>query len=287
VCPGMTESGLSGSLVVTVIGAGVLHATWNAIAKHLDDGLMVFALIGVASTVGGGIGLAVTGLPYRAAIPFVALSAAIHLAYDLALMSSYRIGAFNQTYPIARGMSPLVVAVGAYFLANEHLSALALCGIATLTVGLISLAFSTGRMTRAEMPAVGAAVLTGLTIAAYTLVDGLGVRRAHDPYAYAALLFLLQGPVFPLVAVFLRPANTWKDLPNIGRGLGAGALSLIAYGTVLWAQTRGPLAEIAALRETSVISAALIGALFMKEPFGARRFAAAVCVAAGIILIAI
>jgi drug/metabolite transporter (DMT)-like permease len=151
---------------------------------------MAFAWIGIASAVTGGVVLLATGLPATEVVPFAVVSAAIHIAYNLALMNSYRLGAFNQTYPIARGTSPLVVAVGAYFLAGEHLSIVALAGIATLAAGLMSLALSAGRLTRGDLPAVGAAVLTGLTIAGYTLVDGLGVRRAGDPWAYTALLFV-------------------------------------------------------------------------------------------------
>jgi drug/metabolite transporter (DMT)-like permease len=279
------HSQISAPVVVIVIGAGALHATWNAIAKYLDDRLAVFALIGVASTLGGGLVLAVTGLPDRAAVGFAVTSAAIHIAYDLALMQSYRLGAFNQVYPIARGTSPLVVAVGAYFLAGEHLGAIPLAGVAVLGAGLASLALSSGRLTRAGLPAVGAAVLTGLTIAGYTIVDGLGVRRSGDPYAYAGLLFFLMGPVFAAIAAWRRPGLSWLTGSGAARGLLAGALSLLAYGIVLWAQTRAPLAEVAAIRETSVVFAALIGMKLFSESFGGRRVAAAMLVAAGILLI--
>jgi drug/metabolite transporter (DMT)-like permease len=272
-------------IVAIVIGAGALHATWNAITKQVDDRLMAFAWIGIASTVCGGLALVLTGLPYRAAIWFAVTSAIIHVGYDLALMNSYRLGAFNQTYPIARGTSPLLVAVGAYFLANEHLSAAALIGVGTLAVGLMSLAFSAGRLSRQDLPAVGAALLTGLTIAAYTIVDGLGVRRAHDPWAYVALLFLLQGPAMTVVAAVRRPASAWRETSTTRRGLLAGVLCVIAYGIVLWAQTRAPLAEVAAIRETSVVFAALIGVTVFGETFGRRRVAAAVVIAAGILLI--
>jgi drug/metabolite transporter (DMT)-like permease len=272
-------------VILIVIGAGALHAVWNAIAKSVADRVVVFALIGVAATLGGGAVLALTGLPYRAAIGFAVVSAAIHIGYDLGLMSSYRLGAFNQVYPIARGTSPLLVAFGAYVLAGEHLGAVPLAGVAILAAGLASLALSSGRLTRSELPAIGAAVLTGVAIAAYTVVDGLGVRRAHDPLAYAGLLFLLQGPVFPVVAAFRRPGLTWLTGRTAAKGLLAGALSLIAYGIVLWAQTRAPLAEVAAIRETSVVFAALIGMKLFTERFGIRRLAAAVLVAAGIVLI--
>jgi len=272
-------------IVLVVIGAGALHAAWNAIAKSMEDRVVVFALIGVAATLGGGAVLALTGLPYRAAIGFAVVSAAIHIGYDLGLMSSYRLGAFNQVYPIARGTSPLLVAFAAYFLAGEHLGVVALAGVAILAAGLASLALSSGRFTASELPAIGAAVLTGVAIAAYTVVDGLGVRRAHDPLAYAGLLFLLQGPVFGVVAAFRRPRLAWLTGPATARCLLAGALSLVAYGIVLWAQTRAPLAEVAAIRETSVVFAALIGMKLFAERFGTRRLAAAVLVAAGIVLI--
>jgi drug/metabolite transporter (DMT)-like permease len=282
-----TQAHLTPLIVVIVIGAGALHATWNAIAKQVDDRLMAFAWIGIASTVLGGLWLVVTGLPYRAAIGFAIASAIIHVGYDLALMNSYRLGAFNQTYPIARGTSPLVVAVGAYFLADEHLSAPALLGVVTLAAGLIGLAFSGGRLSRQDLPAVGAAVLTGLTIAAYTIVDGLGVRRAHDPWAYAALLFLLQGPAMTAAAAFRRPASAWRDARTARRGLLAGVLCVLAYGIVLWAQSRAPLAEVAAIRETSVVFAAFIGVMAFGEVFGRRRIAAAAVIATGIVLISL
>jgi drug/metabolite transporter (DMT)-like permease len=247
---------------------------------------MAFALINVTAMVISGIVLAVTGLPAGRAVPFVILSAVIHVGYELALMNSYRVGAFNQTYPIARGTSPLVVAIGAYFLANERLGALPLTGIVILAAGLMSLALSAGRLARADLPAVGAAVITGLTIAAYTIVDGLGVRRSGDSLAYGGLLFLLQGPPFLLLAAVRRPAAAWRDTALLWRGALAGVLSLVAYGAVLWAQVRAPLAEVAAVREVSVVFAALIGMIFLRESFGVRRVLASALIAAGIILIA-
>jgi drug/metabolite transporter (DMT)-like permease len=281
----MPQPHLTGLIVVIVIGAGAVHAVWNAIVKHLDDRVMVFALMGVTLTLGGGLAVAVAGLPGRAAMLFAVASAGIHIGYDLALMNSYRLGAFNQVYPIARGTSPLVVAAGAYLFADEHLGVLPLAGVAILAFGLMSLAVSAGRLSRPDLPVIGVAVVTGLAIASYTIVDGLGVRAAHDSYSYAGLMFLLQGPVFPVIAVLRRPVSRWRELPTVSRGLLAGALSVAAYGTVLWAQSRAPLAEVAAIRETSVIFAALIGMVFLKERFGTRRVAAAAVIAAGIVLI--
>ncbi|MGO9080503.1 MAG: EamA family transporter [Streptosporangiaceae bacterium] len=282
----MISPRLTPEIVLIVIGAGALHACWNAVAKQAEDRLLAFGFIGVAAALGGGAVLAVTGLPYRAAIPFAIASAAIHVGYDLALLNSYRLGAFNHTYPIARGTSPLLVAAGAYLFAGERLSPAGLAGVTVLAAGLVALALSAGRLTRAALPAAGAAALTGVTIASYTLVDGLGVRQAHDPWAYAGLLFALHGPFVALAAAARRPPRRWLDRSTARSGLLAGVLSLAAYGIVLWAQTRAPLAEVAAIRETSVIFAALIGMVFLREQFGPRRAAAAAVIAAGIILMA-
>jgi drug/metabolite transporter (DMT)-like permease len=269
---------LTPAIVVLVIGAGVLHAAWNAIAKQVSDRIMAFAVMGACQTLGAGLVVALAGLPGRAAVGYAVTSAAIHVGYNLALMNSYRLGAFNQVYPIARGTSPLLVAAGAYLFAGERLGLVPLAGVVILAVGLMSLALSAGHLVRSDLPAVGVAALTGLTIASYTLVDGLGVRASHNPYGYAGLLFLL-------IALIRRPLSQWRDRPLVSRGLVAGVLSLLAYGIVLWAQSRSPLAEVAAVRETSVIFAALIGMVFLKERFGPRRVAAAVVIATGIVLI--
>lgn len=276
---------LTPAIIAAVIAAGAVHACWNAIAKQVTDRLMAFAWIALSAMAVGGVVLALTGLPARQAIPYVITSAIIHIGYNLGLMNSYRLGAFNQTYPIARGTSPLLVAVGAYFLADEHLGAAALIGIVTLAAGLMSLALSGGRLTRRDLPGVAAAVATGLTIAAYTITDGIGVRHAHDPFAYTALLFVLQGPPMLVAALARRPLAAWRDTPTMQPGVVAGLLSTVAYGIVLWAQTRAPLAEVAAIRETSVVFAALIGVAVLGEDFGRRRVVAAVVIATGIVLI--
>jgi drug/metabolite transporter (DMT)-like permease len=263
----------------------VLHATWNAVTKAVQDRLIVLGWIGVAAVLCGGVGLGFAGMPRPAAIWFVLVSAAIHLAYDFALIRSYRLGAFNQMYPIARGTSPLLVAAGAWLLASEQLSAFALSGIAVLAAGLMTLAASGGRFRRDEAGALAAAALTGVTIASYTLVDGLGVRRSGDPAAYAALLFLLEGPVLVAATSLRRQPTDWVRSRVGLKGLVAGLLSVVAYGAIIWAQARAPLAEVSALRETGVISAAAIGAIFFKERFGAQRVVAAIIVALGIALI--
>jgi drug/metabolite transporter (DMT)-like permease len=269
-----------------VLGAGMLHAVWNAIASAVEDKLVAFGLIGVSCTIVAAVALPFTGMPRSTAIVFALVSAALHLAYNFALMQSYRLGDFGHTYPLARGTAPLLVAAGAWVFADEHLDPVQLVGITTVAVGLIAIVFAGGRLRRADVPATAAAVVTGAAIASYTVVDGLGVRHAHNPFGYTALLFLLQGPVMALVAgVCRRHDLAWATARNLKAGLTAGVLSLAAYGIVIWAQTQGPLALVSALRETSVISAAIIANVVFHEPFGRRRLPPAVAVVAGIILI--
>jgi drug/metabolite transporter (DMT)-like permease len=283
-------SGTPASVGLAVTGAvlvaAVLHAVWNALAHAIGDQLVGFALIGAAVAVGGaGIVLA-SPAPSTASWPYLAASAVLHVAYNLMLMRCYRLGEFGQVYPLARGTSPWLVAIGAAVFVGEQLSAIRLVGVVIISVGLGTLVFVGGVPTRAARPAIAAAVLTGVVIASYTTVDGVGVRNAGTVGGYTGWLFLLQGPVLPLAAVVARRGLLWRQArPHLLAGLAGGLLSLAAYALVLWAQTRGALAPIAALRETSVIVGAVIGAVLFGERFGRWRIAATVLVAGGVVLI--
>lgn len=269
-----------------VLLAAVLHAVWNALAHAIHDQLIGFALIGVSVTFGAVVIVLASPAPSRASWPFLIGSAALHVAYNLLLMRSYRLGEFGQVYPLARGTSPWLVAIAAAAFVGEQLSVIRLIGVVVISVGLGTLVFVGGVPTRAARPAIGAAVLTGVAIAAYTTLDGLGVRRSGTVAGYTGWLFLLQGPVLPMAAIVARRGRLWGQLrPHLVAGLAGGLLSLTAYGLVLWAQTRGALAPIAALRETSVIVGAVIGAVVFGERFGPWRVAATVLVAGGVILV--
>ena len=275
-------------MVVLVLCAGVLHATWNAIASAIPDKTVAFALIGVAQAAIAVVVLPIVGVPRSGAVAFAAASAVIHVAYTAALLQSYRLGEFGRTYPLARGTAPLLVGAGAWLIAGEHLTALQIAGTCTIAAALTAIVFAGGRLRRADLPATAAALLTGVTIAAYTVVDGLGVRHAHNPAGYLALLFILETPAVLAIAGYrLRHRLNRRLLRNVPAGIAAGAISVLAYGIVVWAQTRGPLALVSALRETSVISAALIATLLFKEPFARRRLLPSIVVALGIVLIAV
>jgi hypothetical protein len=182
------------AVIAVVLFAGVLHATWNAIASAISDKTVAFALIGAAQALIAVIVLPIVGLPRSAAVAFAAGSAVIHVVYTAALLQSYRLGDFGRTYPLARGTAPLLVGVGAWLLAGERLSPLQVAGTCTIAAALTAIVFAGGRLTRADLPATVVALLTGVTIAAYTVVDGLGVRHAHNPAGYLALLWSHLGP---------------------------------------------------------------------------------------------
>jgi drug/metabolite transporter (DMT)-like permease len=273
------------SIVFAVLFSALLHATWNSLAHAVSDRLVGFALIGVADAVGGGLMVAFAGLPPAGVWPFIITSAALHVAYNLLLLASYQLGEFSQMYPLARGTSPWVVALISVVVLGRELPVSELAGVLAVSAGLIALVFIGGRPGRKDLPALAAAVLTGLAIASYTVVDGLGVM--HAPlFAYTGWMFLLQGPPIAVLAVIRRG----RRLPAAVResavpGLVGGAISIVAYTIVLWAQTSGALAPIAALRETSIVFGALIGAVFLGEKLGARRAMAAAVVLAGVVLI--
>jgi uncharacterized membrane protein len=176
-----------------------------------------------------------------------------------------------------------VVTILAAIFVHEHLALAQISGVVVVSAGLAVLVLAGRRPSRA---AFLAAVGTGLTIAAYTTVDGVGVRLSASPVGYIGWLMLLESLGVPMFALVRRRGVLLKQPRRILlAGLAAGALSVLAYGLVLWAQTRGALAPIAALRETSVIFGAIIATLVFREPFGRTRIAATVLVVAGIVLL--
>jgi len=272
-------------VVAAVLLAAVTHASWNAIAHGIRDQLLAFTLVGGGGALCGLAMATVTPLPAAGAWPFLLASAVLHIVYQVLLMQSFRLGEFGQMYPIARGTAPLVVTVLAAVFVHEVPDGWALAGVALASAGLVGVALwgIRGSGKRPHWPAIIAALATGLAIASYTTVDGLGVRASGTPLGYIAWLMVFEGVVIPGYALATRRRRLLTELrPFALRGLAGGVLSVFAYGLVLWAQTRAPLAPIAALRESSIIVGAAIGAVFFKERFGAPRIAAAGLMVIGI-----
>jgi drug/metabolite transporter (DMT)-like permease len=224
-------------------------------------------------------------LPDLEMIPYIIASTVIHWGYYYLLNMSYRVGDLSLVYPIARGSTPLLVAIPAFLFLGEELSLEGWAGLLLISGGIMILSFrpsSTGRPRLAILLALG----TAITIAAYSLLDGLGVRISDKAFSYIAWLFVAEGLI-----VFYIFSTRMERLRALSRkqiliGLSGGVLSALAYALALYAKTLAPLGMVSALRETSVIFAALIGLFWFGEGPARPRLIAAVIVSTGIIMLA-
>ncbi|MDJ0341386.1 EamA family transporter [Streptomyces sp. H10-C2] len=244
-------------LTAAVLTAAVAHASWNAIAHGIKDQWLAFTLMGIGGAVIGAGLACFAPVPASGAWPYLIASALLHIVYQWLLMQSFRLGDFGQVYPIARGIAPLLVTVLAAVFVGEQPDAWQSAGIVVASAGLAGVALWGMRGKRGQGKhwlAVAAAVATGASIAVYTVVDGVGVRASGSSVGYVGWLLLLMGFAIPSYVLATRRGELLEQLrPLAVRGLFGAVLSVFAYGLVLWAQTRGDLAPIAALRETSLM----------------------------------
>ena len=268
-------------VVAAVVFAGALHATWNTLVKIGTDRTATLVLVMVGAGVAWLPVVALAPLPNAASWPYLVASVIIHLFYAAALLAAYRHGDLSQVYPIARGSAPALVAAGAWLLTGEALSGPEAVGIAVVSLGILSLGWRRSGPAADRTGAVFA-LLTGGTIAAYIVADGMGVRLSGAPLSYMAWLFVIEGALLAAIGFGLRRGQLRETLrANWARGFCGGAIASVSYGIAIWAMSVGPMAHVTALRETSVLIAALIGTRLLGEPFGLRRVIAAGAVAAG------
>lgn len=263
-----------------------MHATWNAIVKSAGDRALTLAAVAAMHAIGGLLLIAVSDPPGTASWSMIAVSTIVHYAYYILLFQAYRLGDLSQVYPISRGLAPALVAFGAYMVIGETLSPLGWAGLAAICAGIGILALQRGAAD-ADPRAIGIATLLGLTIAAYSVADGLGVRWSGSPTGYMGWLFLLEAPVVLAVLgprVVRRHHIDWKVFAF---GLIGGFLSVTAYGMVLYAKTIAHIGAVSAVRESSVIIAALIGVVFFGERPWRGRIVAAAVVVCGVVLLAV
>jgi drug/metabolite transporter (DMT)-like permease len=270
-----------------VLVAAMMHAGWNLVAKRGRDGLVAMALIKLPNIALSCLVLLVVGLPGSESWGYLVASGAMNCLYFYFLINAYRAGDLSLAYPVARGLAPLLVLALSAALAAEVPGAGALAGVVVTCAGIFALA-GRSRASSRDLATVSWAAGVAFCIAVYTLLDGLGARHSGNPVGYVAVLNIITGIVVCGTAVWRRgPAlgeavrSDWKG------GVLGGALMLSSYTIVVYAMTLAPLAQVAALRESSVVFAAILGALFLKEPFGAKRIAASFAVACGIAILAL
>jgi len=282
---------LTWPVVLAVLCGALLHAGWNALVKSSGDKQADTALVHFLGAV---VALPVAlwvGLPPAQCWPFMAASLVIHVGYYVALAGAYQHGELGLTYPIMRGVAPLIVALGSAVVIGEVPSAGAWLGIIGITVGVALVGLAHPGQALHHGKALAFAFANAGIIAAYTFVDGLGVRLAGptlpEVLSYVLWLFVLDGLPYPLLvwwrrgpegrAQILRYARQRWPLATLG-----GMASIGSYAIALWAMTRAPVASVAALRETSVLFATVLGTLLLKERFGLQRAVGAVVIVGGV-----
>jgi len=271
------------TVIAAVLLGALLHAAWNTIVKSSYDKALDNALL---TFFGGIISLPLLlwlGLPPREAWPWIISSAIVHIGYYATLSQAYRHGDLGLTYPLMRGTAPLLVALLSVVVLGETLPSMAWAGIIGICVGVLILGLSPQAL--ASRRAVGFALANAAIIATYTLIDGLGVRVSGDALKYTLALFALNGWVFSGI-IFARRGGA-VTLTYIRRRGAIAALGAIAsfgsYALALWAMMHAPVAVVAALRETSVLFAALLGAWVLREHITLRRAIGTVIILSGAI----
>jgi drug/metabolite transporter (DMT)-like permease len=265
-----------------VLVAALLHASWNAMLHGNADRFLSMTWMSICIGIVSAVAVVFLPVPHAAAWPCIVASGLVHIVYNMALVRAYQSGDLGETYPIARGSSPMLVALGAALFAREYPGALPIIGIVLVSGGIISLALQRGKVSK---KGATAAFVTGATIAVYTVIDGIGVRESGNAIAYTAWMFVFYLLMLPLfIAMRGTRALRAPSAVIVQNALG-GMVSIAAYGIVIWAMQYGAMGAVSALRETSVVFAALIGRMFLKEQLSARRLMSCCVIALGAICI--
>jgi drug/metabolite transporter (DMT)-like permease len=268
--------------IVLVLSAALLHASWNALLRGGADRTQSMLIMSIVLGITGLGMIAVTGLP-SAAMGYVVASGLIHLCYNALLIRMYRSGDLGETYPVARGSSPALIALGGSLFAGEWMRPLGMLGIGLVCFGIFMLAAARasnkeGRLHGMNLPY---ALATGVSIASYSVVDGLGVRVSGNWVAYTGGIFAFF-LAMPLWYLARRGRNAFAmPLPEVVKAVCGGLISLAAYGVIIWAMRDSAMGAVSALRETSVVFAALLGAIFLNERLTVWRIFACCIIAAG------
>ncbi|MCR9221092.1 MAG: DMT family transporter [Alphaproteobacteria bacterium] len=279
---------MTAGVFAMVLCAAVLHAAWNAMIKVSGDRVVVLAVMMAAQAVFALAALAFVPVPPWSVWPFILFSTVFHTGYFLLLTAAYRVGDLSHVYPVSRGVAPLVVAAGAALAAGETLGPQATIALMLIVAGIASVAVARGKPVLEDRLALIYALGTGLCIAGYTLVDGLGAREAGGAASYILWLNLFNGlPIIALALALRRGAQRRLDGSAWRMGALSGVVSLAAYWIVLWAMTQAPLALVSAVRESSIVFALLFGVFFLKERLDLRKTVSIFLTVAGTALLKI
>jgi len=283
---------LTSGVLAAVLGAAVLHALWNSLVKSASDKFLSSAVVALWCGVAAFAAALVLPQPAVEAMPFIVASAAIHIVYFLLVGRLYHSADLSVAYPMMRGSGPLITAVIALAALGEAPGPIASLGVASLVAGVLTMGASGLAHGRIDRPTLVVALTNSAVIAVYSVIDGQGARLsgagAAFAIAYNSWADALTALAYLPVILFLRGrAAAVAFTQDWRRGLVGGLAAFVGYAIVVWAMTRAPIAAVAALRETSVVFASIIGVVALREPFHAPRAMAALVILAGIILLRI
>lgn len=283
--------------------AAVLHAAWNILLKTAGDplrtatvGVVAASVVLVPLVVAGWLFLGRPAVPREAWLLGVA-SGLVEVAYFVFLAAAYRRGDLSVVYPLARGTAPLLAVAAGVLVLGERLPSGAWFGVGLLVAGLLVVQRPWRLLggARERRAGAGFALLTGAMIATYSTLDSIGVGLT-PAWLYAGILWPVCGAGL-LVVAWLRPrlaGGAFAPVPvplDLPRAVAGGFLTFIAYGFVLAALSRAPLAMVAPLRESAVLLASTWGVLRLREAVGRReiglRLAGSVLVLAGAAALAV
>lgn len=278
---------MSGTVVLIVLLAAFLHASWNAVVKSNGDKFLNAVIVVGAAGLIAALVLPFLPAPDRSSWPFLATSMVLQVLYICLVAAAYEGGDMSQAYPIMRGTPPLLVALVSGPLIGEVLPFARWVGIAFISGGVLALAFEARRRAaNGNGRTTAIALVNAVFIAAYTLVDGIGVRKSGAPASYTMWVFLLNAIPLVLWTFAMHRERIWPHLRSrLHLAVIGGVGTLGSYGLALWAMTMAPVAVVAALRETSILFAILISAFFLKERIGWQRAVAALLIVAGVAII--
>ncbi|RCS23145.1 EamA family transporter [Phyllobacterium salinisoli] len=278
---------MSGTIVLIVLLAAFLHASWNAVVKSNGDKFLNAVIVTGAAGLIALLFLPFLPAPDRSSWPFLATSMVLQVIYICLVAAAYKVGDMSQAYPIMRGTPPLLVALASGPLIGEVLSLPRWIGIGFICCGVLALALEARR--RAVMGSgrtTALALLNAVFIASYTLVDGVGVRKSGAAAAYTMWVFVLNALPLVVWTLATHRERVWPHLQSrLHLAFIGGVGTLGSYGLALWAMTVAPIAVVAALRETSILFAIAISAIFLKERIGWQRVVAAALIVMGVVII--
>jgi len=275
---------MSAGIFAAVMAAAFLHAAWNSLIKFGASKITGMLILTIVQGLAGLVILLMRELPGLEVVPWLAASGLFHAGYKLFLALAYEQGDLSRVYPIARGTAPLIVMALSWLVLTDALTGWEYAGIAVLGAGILGMArgvFSGGEAVRLLPFALGSAFMT----AGYSIVDGLGARVSGDAVTFVAWLFFLDMVLFTPVCLALRGRGVLRaDRRAWGLGALAAAASYGAYAIAVWAMTVAPIALVAALRESSILFAVLIGWLVLGERMHRGKALSALLIVAGVAL---